>query len=133
MNRTLAAVILIAATQMAIAAQFRSEDLVGAWTVGSGPEYTYYTFWSDFHFTGSQGDALYRGKWKLRDHGRRLELMLDGGVRRDQLAVPPIRKVIQIDGFDGHTLKGTLPTGQKDPWKKMPRWRALRSIDAKWV
>jgi hypothetical protein len=123
MSPALAAIIVIAATHIATAAQLRPKDLVGAWTVGGGPDYTYYTFWSDFHYTGSQGDALYRGTWKLLDRGRKLELILGGGVPKDQLPVPPTREVIIIDSFDRHTLHVTLVGGKKDVWKKMPRWR----------
>jgi hypothetical protein len=123
MSRALAVIAFVVATPVALAAELRPKDLVGAWTVGIGPDYAYYTLWSDFRYTGSQGDALLRGTWKLLDHGRNLQLTLGGGVPKNELTVPPTSKVILIESFDGHILRAKSPDGNMDIWKKMPRWR----------
>jgi|GEM_PF-4465244 hypothetical protein len=112
MQRALATIVMFVAIDVAAAAELRTQDIVGTWTLGvADKEYAYYTFRSNLTYTGSKGDMLFEGRWKLL-RGNRLQLtpFFDGGV-------------IVINSFDGHTLRAILPDGKKDVWKKMPRWR----------
>jgi hypothetical protein len=112
MQRALAMIVMLAAIDIATGAELRTKDIVGGWTLRVADDYAYYTFWSNFTYTGSKGDMLFEGRWKLLK-GNRLQLdpsFFDRGV-------------IVINSFDGHTLRAILPNGKKDVWKKMPRWR----------
>ena len=101
---------LLMLIQIALAASFSANDLVGAWTLGTvDRNYARYTFWSDHLFTGSQGDMTFEGHWKLA--GQKLTL---SGSRSD---------AVIITGFSGNALHVTLQDGKKDVWKKMPRWK----------
>jgi len=123
-RRAFLLIALLAAPHITLAAELTSREMIGAWTFGIGSKnHSYYTFWSNHRYSGVHGDEILRGTWKLFEHGKKLEMILGGGIPKDQLSVPSTREVVVIDSFDGQNLHVTLADGQKDIWKKMPRWK----------
>jgi hypothetical protein len=133
MSCALAAIILLAASHAATAAELRAKDLIGSWALGvAHQKNAYYRFWPDQRYTGVDGDMILRGTWRLFNHGRKLALTLGGGVPIDQLTVPPTSEIIVIDRFDSRTLHVALTDGQKEIWKKLRRNIEPMGLTKRW-